>query len=297
MKKFLPFIILIIFALNSHGCKKAEAETRREQYTNLNVTILLDLSDRISKTKNPEQLSRDTSAVMQIVHSFKKFIRSKGIVHTDDKIKLLFYPQGNQELIHNTAAELSVDFASLEGENKRPVYEQLDSVYSAGLAKIYDAASSAGEYKGSDLYSFFRYRAEDDCINEQKGYKNILVILTDGYLYHKDNMMKQGNRYSYIGPEAQHLKIFRGEQNWEAVYEKGDYGFIPAGVELSELSVLVLEVNPAHGHVRDYEVLRKYWSGWFEEMGISRYKIVQTDMPVQNSPLIAKFIDGASRNQ
>lgn len=297
MKKIIPLFILSVFAFGFYGCDKGKAATTEEQYTNLNVTILLDLSDRISKMKNPEQASRDTAAVMQIVRSFKKFVRTKGIAHTDDKIKVIFYPQGSQSLIHRTAAELSVDFSAMEGGDKRFAYETLDSIYSSGLSQIYVAASSAASFDGSDLYSFFRYRAQDDCISSERNSKNILVILTDGYLYHKNNKIKNENRYSYIGPEAPHLKIFRGKENWEQSFDEEGYGLIPSGVQLENLSILVLEVNPAEGHVRDYEIIRKYWGGWFEEMGITgkKYKIVQSDLPSQNAPIIGKFIETAAR--
>lgn len=297
MKKILPLLVLFSFTLGFYGCDKGKAATTPERYANLNVTILLDLSDRISKTKNPEQTLRDTAAVMQIVRSFKKFVRSKGIAHTEDKIKVIFYPQGSQSLIHRTAAELSVDFSAMEGSDKRYAYETHDSIYSNGLSRIYDAASSASSFDGSDIFSFFRYRAADDCIEGGKDTKNILVILSDGYLYHRDNKIKEGNRYSYIGPQAPHLTMFRGKENWEKSFDEGGYGLIATGVTLENLSVLVLEVNPAAGHVRDYEIIHKYWGSWFEEMGISnqKYKIVQSDLPSQNAPIIGRFIEAAAR--
>lgn len=297
MKNILPLLAVIIFALSSTGCNKAEAEPHQEQYHNLNVTILLDLSDRISKTKNPGQAARDTAAVMQVVRSFKSHIRSKGIVHTDDKIRVIFYPSGSQELVHRTAAELSIDFSLIEGEAKRRAYEMMDSIYSTGLGRIYDAASSAASFDGSDLFSFFSYRAKDDCISDLAGSKNILVILSDGYLYHKNNMLRSGNRFSYIGPESQHLKMFRGNHDWQKQFSEGDYGFLKTGAELDGLYILLLEVRPAEGHVRDYEVLRGYWGRWFEEMGVTagNYKIIQTDLPSQNVPLIARFVENTVR--
>ncbi len=52
-------IYLLLYLVLFSGCEnegsKSANNTESNQYNNLNVTILLDLSDRISARKNPDQ--------------------------------------------------------------------------------------------------------------------------------------------------------------------------------------------------------------------------------------------------
>jgi hypothetical protein len=44
-------------------------------------------------------------------------------------------------------------------------------------------------------------------------------------------------------------------------------------------------------HRNDDEIIKKFWSKWFEEMGVKKYKVVTTDLPSNTKELIRIFLD------
>ncbi|NUN09198.1 MAG: hypothetical protein HUU54_08485 [Ignavibacteriaceae bacterium] len=52
------------------------------------------------------------------------------------------------------------------------------------------------------------------------------------------------------------------------------------------------EFAPRGDYASDYDIMHRYWSKWFEEMGSKQggYKIVKTDVPVLNRAIIHNFI-------
>lgn len=295
-------LLLLFLLLNFNGCSGKHEETKSREVTagvteekpvNYNITILLDLSDRISAKKNPGQASRDTASIMEIIQRLKAHLAARGTINAEDKIKVVFYPNNYNSLVQRIAGDLNIDFGTMTPPQKRRVYESLDSIYRQNLANLYSVASSAPIFDGADLFNYFKHRAEDDCIETDPKYLNLLVIFSDGYMYHKNSMYSTGNRYSYIVPEAPHLKIFRREYNWQEKFDAGDYGFINTGSNLKNLNILALEFAPWGSHPNDYDIMHKYWSKWFTEMGVleHRYKILKTDVPSLNKQSIGKFFN------
>jgi hypothetical protein len=74
--------------------------------------------------------------------------------------------------------------------------------------------------------------------------------------------------------------------------QQKDFGFITESKGLENLKVLVIGVNPSKKSGNSYEgdVIRTYWEKWFEEMGVTKYKIVQADLPANTDKLIRDFI-------
>lgn len=274
------------------GNRELTAAVTEPKPDNLNITLLLDLSDRISAAKNPGQAARDTSAIMEVVKTLKKYVASKGTFYSKDRIKVVFYPNSYNNTIQNIAAALNIDFGELSPEQKRKRYESIDSLYAVNLASLYDIASNAQTFNGSDLFNYFKHRAEEDCISNDPAFINLLVIISDGYMYYKNSLYSTGNRFSYIAPEASHVKMFRKDYYWQNSFDEGDYGFINAGCDLKKLKILALEFAPWGNNVIDFDIMTRYWGKWFGEMNIKpgNFKILKTDMPALNKPVISGFI-------
>ena len=91
MKKiFIPILTIAILVIN--GCAPDNTEEQNSQNDNisevkatnkqLNITILLDLSDRIEPTKypaNPQHFERDISIVNYFTEYFKKDMERRGV--------------------------------------------------------------------------------------------------------------------------------------------------------------------------------------------------------------------------
>lgn len=301
MKKHLYITIIILFTLTITSCttdneqnkENGIAKSSETGYKNMNVTILIDLSDRISASKNPGQAEKDIKSIGYVVDAFKYFMSKKGTINSDDKIRVIFYPSGDNKLSQEIAENLTVDFSKLEVPQKRAMFSGINRLYREQLERLYAIASRSAQYKGSDIFNYFKHRVYDDCITNDENYSDVLVILTDGYLFSSDSKYRDGNRFSFIGPSADHLTIFRNSVNWEKTFNDNNYGFINTDNNLSNLKILALEIAPIVGQPKDFDVIKKYWSKWFEEQYVKsgNYKIVKTDLPSLNKEIIYSFIN------
>lgn len=285
-KIFILLLIVILFA-----CGEDEKKQANSNYKNLNVTILLDLSDRISISKNPDQAEKDINIISSVVDNFKLFLSKKGVVNSDDKLKIIFYPTINYDIYQSIADSLNIDFSNYNFSDRKKLYNSLSNKFKNNLTRLYSIASKAKLYEGADIFNYFKHRIIDDCILSDSNYINVLVILTDGYIYHKNSRYELNNRFSYIIPESYQIKRFRNNVNWEDDFNKNDFGLLKLDNNLSKLNILVAEVSPLSNSPKDYDIIYKYLSKWFEEQNVAKnnYKIIKSDLTSINKNIVNNF--------
>ncbi|MCL6218196.1 hypothetical protein [Zunongwangia pacifica] len=253
------------------------------------MSLLLDLSDRINPEKYPnpsmEYYQRDAAYIQTVADAFKANVQQKKIILIDDQIQLFFAPEPSNPEINAISQDLKFSFnkANISNESLN-LFEQH---YKNLPTKIYELAILDDHYVGSDTWKFMNQKVKDYCIEEN--YRNILVILTDGYIYHKDNLREEGNQTTYLTPEfirSKHLTA----NDWKRKYEENNYGFIPATNNLKNLEVLVLGINPDPKNDFEDDIIKRYWSDWLEAMGVANYKIYNADLPANMQQVITKFI-------
>lgn len=252
----------------NHGNNVAPANDKP-----VNISIFLDLSDRIIKTSNGMvQHEKDSVIVEYIVSYFQEVIRTHKIQNSNDKIKVYFYPTPSLPEINNISKKLDVDFSKLEkGVVKKKQAQEIIQQFNENLSLIYQSTLQTKNWIGSDIWFFFEDRVKDLCV--KKDYRNILIILSDGYIFHVDNKQKQGNNYSYITTQTLSVK---------------DSGLIPCShSNLSDLEVLFLEVDAPINHSKR---INEIISDWFNHMSIKKYQIVKTDQPTNTTQIIENFL-------
>lgn len=281
-------IILIIFIspIFITSCKERTVKEKPEIVQN-NITILLDLSDRIDVIKNPLQSEKDKALISSIVKIWKSGLEQKGVYKSLDRISIQFFPQPTDTELLKIANSLTIDLGALSPKERKQKVLDIETIYSNGINNLYSRAVNPTYFAGADLFTFFKDHASDTAI--KKGYRNILVVLTDGYLYWDGTRIDQGNRHSYIERAFPWLTQFRGMTSDKITekFNQGDYGFIDTGKDLSELEVLILEVNPAHSS--DYDILNLYWDKWLKNMKIEHRAIKPTTASVNAQEIVSKF--------
>ncbi len=110
------------------------------------------------------------------------------------------------------------------------------------------------------------------CIKDNA--RNIIIILTDGYLYQKGNTLKEGKSYNYILP---------------ATLEAGQESIIAKRKGLDNLEVLMLEVNPKKA--TDKTPMISLLKNWFSAMGVQHVEVYETDIPSNITAPIEKFLN------
>lgn len=272
MKNLLLNIItalsVIVFSACCDRPKKATCDPRP-----LNISVYLDLSDRLVRNLTPNQMYRDTAIINSLVDYFRSKTLGPKILKSENKMKVFFYPTPYDSEISTLAQGLNVDIGTKEGIERRKILDDMKGVFQKNLTQIYDETLKEQKWVGCDIWDFFNSKKVDNlCI--KIGSRNILVILTDGYLFAENNKIKEGNAYSYILPQTLAIEGFSliNRRSGE-LKDKG-------------LEVLMLEINPYQPNQRDKMV--KVLEDWFSAMGIEKFVVAETDANMTNTETIIK---------
>ncbi|WP_245699405.1 hypothetical protein [Flavobacterium noncentrifugens] len=276
-----------------YSCKDTDAQDEpvkiKDTSGNLNISILLDLSDRISPKKYPnptmEYYLRDVGYINSISEAFNAHIRGKKIKQIDDNIQLFFDPAPLKPEINAISKDLKIRLDKENVSNGR--IAELERKYKEEPKKLYQLAIADDHYIGSDTWKFFKTKVNDHCIEEN--HRNILIILTDGYIYYENSLMQEGNETSYLTP-ALIRKNGLTTSDWSTKLNNGKFGFIKANDDLSHLEILVLGINPDKKNPYEEDVIKAYWTNWFETMKVKRYEIRSGELPSDADKIIKDFI-------
>lgn len=300
MKKHLKTILLLLVLSNLIiSCKNDETTNASEEKIkstkvnspniNYNISILLDLSDRIDPQKNSntamEFYQRDLGYVNSVSQAFTNHVRDKKVRLINDKIEVYFNPEPQNQEINAISKKLK--FEINKNNASKSAIGLVNTTYNQETAKIYDLAIKDNNYVGSDIWKFFENNVNDYCIDESR--RNILVILTDGYIFYKDTKIKEENSTSYLLPEMIRSNGLN-KANWKEKMQQQHFGFIKANENLSNLEILVLGINPDKKNPYEGKVIREYWSNWFTGMKVKRFEIKETGLPSNMDKVINDFI-------
>lgn len=265
-------IFIMLFSNCSGNTKTATDESHGPMP--LNISVYLDLSDRLTREMTPSQMDRDTSIIDHLVNLFiKHCIDSGKIINSTNHFQIFFYPAPNNSQIAQLARGLNVDLAKTDLKQKKVELMQMKERFHNNLSQIYTDAISDKKWVGSDIWGFFS-NGEVDKLCIRKGYRNILVILTDGYLYHVGNKIKDGSAYSYVLPQT-----LTADNSSLIVKRNG----------LQELEVLMLEVNPYTTDQRNK--LIPVLEAWFRGMEVGKFVVSETALPVNTEVYIDSFME------
>lgn len=284
--RYIIFLTALLWGCGT-GTKPSEAtgpggSQAPEMDKQINLTILLDLSDRIDPIENPgkpEHFERDSAICSYLANYFLDQMKEKGTHMARGKMRVVFHPAPANPDINLAAEKLSVDLSKMDAKGKKAVYETLERTVADNISGIYGTTIKQAVWPGSDIWRFFKNDVKEIAVDPDPGYRNILVVITDGYIYHADSKDNDGNRYAYILPDLFEKYGLRNDSRWEERMEKLDFGLICKRADLQELEVLVLEVSPSGKHRNDEDIIRKIMDKWFAEMKVKRWKIVNSDLP------------------
>lgn len=273
----IPLLFFAVIALLTSCCfvscdtGKGNTETENMPQT-LNISVYLDLSDRITREMMPSQKERDIKIVTYIAEKFKNASMGYQLLQSENKMKVFFYPSPQDKNITTLASKLTVDLGKMELKDKKPKLLSMQKEFAESLGQIYSTALSEEKYIGSDIWGFFSDGMVDKyCI--KKGARNILVILTDGFIYDERNKQQNaaGDSCSYLLSNTlgkQHLWIKRNG--------------------LKNLDILLMELNPYTP--AQNAPLREELIQWFKGMGVKRVECANTDLPDNTQSVIDDFL-------
>ena len=260
LKPVLFVFCLFLCAIAACGQKKSTDIPQKPQ---LNITILIDLSDRISPEINPSKYSsheeRDLLIIEHIAKVFVEDLEKRRAALARGKIKVIFTPIPEDEdiegeKINEVIKKLNIDLSKIprkQAAERQQIHDELPNILVSNLKNIYKNTIDHKRWIGSDIWRFFKNDVKDLCIENitELPYRNILIILTDGYIYHQDSTHRDKNRFAYLTSKT---------------------------------------------HKNDEDIIRKILSKWFEEMGVKKgkYEIYNSEVPEITKKRIDNFING-----
>lgn len=268
-------ILLLISLNNCDSCTNHNDTISEHQAQPLNITIFIDLSDRIKHEGQPTQIEKDTAIIGRIAEYFYADAKAceSGLQYSKDIIKVLFYPAPSDAEMVKCSENLVLDIQECkEGKERKDRIKTIKETFQNNLEKVYSLALQANSFPGCDIWGFFSYKKVDaQCI--KKGYRNIMFILTDGYIYHESTKEVNGNKYTYIMPHV------LDNPNAELKVDRNG---------LEDLEIVMLEIQPENP--RHLVPMKNIITKWFVDMGVKpeNVNIEETGLPAQTKDYIKK---------
>lgn len=245
MKKILLFITSAICMIALCSCGDTSTSVEAPGKQPLNVVVYIDLSDRIMDNVD------DCDIIWWIS---KKMFPTKFPQGNKNKLRCVVYPNpGNTESL----SCLNVNLQSMKPMERLGYVYKLDSgkVFVPEVKDFYAKSIASKNWTGSDEWGFFDLEASNYLI---PGYRNVFVVLTDGYIYEKNN----------IGPkENQHL--------YRNMYKclKDSKGEIEPITKNYNSAVEVISMELVKKDYNTYQKMVQKRESWYKSMGIVPYSI------------------------
>lgn len=273
MKKSLYYLFFIIFCTSCNF--EAQAQKNSTAQKPLNITIYLDLSDRLNNGAggiHEPQMLRDTALISHIVDKFINSVVSRKIVPCTDNFRIVFYPTTGISGASDISNKLSFDLGQVQPADKKRLLLSMKTTIQNNLSHIYNETIQNKNWVGSDIWGYFDSKIGISCV--KKDYRNVLFVLTDGYIYHKASAVSFGNNtYSYLTC---------------SVINRPDMKLQPGSKKLPNLEVMFLELNPQPQ--TDLHKQKRIIGTWLDSMDIKHYDIVETDVTGNTKDAIDNFL-------
>lgn len=298
--KFLQVVFAVTFLLVIVGCEDnpsapKDSSPKSSLKKPVNIIVIVDISDRVSKAENPRQIEKDIKITKGIVNVFEEeFV---GILYIGSKYTLAFVvpEQPNAAPIPQQTLE-NLKIGQIGQTSKKAVriraseFKKMKTTLIGAITELYQFVGKQNQFPGSDIWSWFRDSAE---VYLKPDARNYIICLSDGYLDFNANIQaarrKRGNKTNYI-PYSQ-VKKFRDIPNWKQKFHAEAHGLLEIGKDFSNYNVKFLMVEITERHTDDVDIVKEYWQTWLKSMGIADSQFLHTqDDPQIVIEKIAEFI-------
>jgi len=239
----------------------------------LNILILLDLSDRVQEKVNYGQSQRDILIIQELLKVFSQAVKRKLYIKSKDKFQLVVIPQETNPNFSDLVDAFTIDMSKFKMREKKEMLKSSTESLIQKSKDLYQRVEKLNRYSGADIWKFFKEDIRLYIENENE-YQNIVVLLTDGYMFAKNNKCRLSNRFTFI--MRWNLWQFRNKFDWETEFDSGDYGLIKTDTQLPNTKVLLLEFQPETEFNNEFQILSKYWTKWFNEMNVSQVEMYKS---------------------
>jgi hypothetical protein len=240
-------------SVNLISSEKADLDTWFPFNEYLNVVIAPDLSNRLSLAN---QVNTDQELINHIWGCFRKVALANYAKEEKTKDLLMIdvtdKRQANSQF-ESIANSFRFDLSKIGDLGVSPYLKNREPDFKNNLNKLYKLGFN--HQSGSDIKFFiedFANTGKEKISTLSERYRNVLVILTDGYL--------ETNKTYYTDPAINGGTIPVHPQNQIPV---------KSSVNLSNWEVIILEVRERK-EGKDFDILKDAWTKWLNAMGVKR---------------------------
>jgi len=270
MKKYTSikyFIHIFVITCVASSCGTSITEIADPIRKQKNITILLDLSDRII-----DQKDRDIQIIDSIYSGFLSFQKkcwddnSYEVEGLNDRLQIkIAYQINNPSNLRNEYENKLIMNSLSANESRLKEYFNSDiPKFYSNVNQLYNKAYIGNirqQYFGADIYKYFNEELNPKDLDSN--YEYYIVILTDGYMFVSG---KQGEDIPRVD-------------------------ILPANKFASKnVHVCLVEVAPKEELDGEINRLSSGWADWFRKMGIEDTKLVKKNKLVTTIEELQKFL-------
>jgi hypothetical protein len=315
MRYSRSLVVLPLFFFFIVGCGPSSTNSQKEvmdtvSILQFNIVVVPDLSNRVKPELYPKPVKDEQIIDHVLGMLYPEILTYRRSEEQKDLFRISFPNEGVINLYDLNMEELEIDFSKfdkqldrinyIKGRSKETLEGDIDKI-SSGIDKAYKAA----EFKnyGADIWSYFNRIDEfiikdDSYVSQYQGsyykeeYKNILVLLTDGYLeagiYNDAGCTSKNECYFMSGRTISQFRVeFKasGSSDFKDFFIQNNYGIVPIqNQELKNLDILLLEAydrsldksGNATVFPSDFEIMKLFWEDWMTKSGVRKFKMLKT---------------------
>tara|TARA_B100000767_G_scaffold266529_1_gene284037 strand:+ start:2512 stop:3477 length:966 start_codon:yes stop_codon:yes gene_type:complete len=272
-------ILALIFLLKTCLPGKPPPPPPPEVADNHKITLFLDLSDHLD-TAIYENKPFEKYRYQNFIHfaqifgeDYVNFLNEslKPIRKFDEELGIQTHPLGEFDIDNYlTDSQIKIDKNNAGNyflDNDTVIPHKLKVNVKGILGNCREKFGGTKNWPGSNLYGFLE---EKDFYDKKK--KNLLIIYTDGYPYHKD--LKPEEEKWFKSSSSGHWKNSLHNKNKSEVMQllKDDpkLGLKKATDELENLRVLIIGTMPMGNNnpSKEKDLIKLLWENWFTKMGV-----------------------------
>lgn len=289
----------------------SDATIAQKEISHYNIVMVPDLSNRIDKNVYPRQLD-DSSVYNVVLRLIPTLLSDHGrLAMQKDKFSMRLLNPLDVLNFNKLQPNLTIDLGKFRTDqigrvdyinNKGNVTLNGDiAKFKAATNIIYEEAVKKGYT--ADLWGFFNQSLNSNYFKltnpnnhpnakTKDVSKNILIIITDGYIDIKNQEKNACKEKVCKWLNAEQVDKFRNYykqqdkgKDLKEVFINSGYGLTPVSNNyLSDVEVLLVEVydrsKNSSGRITkepsDYEILKLFWTDFFEKSGAKKFRIVET---------------------
>lgn len=234
----------------------------------VNIVVIIDTSDRVSKDKHPDQRERDINVLKEIIDQFyelvKPTIMKGGTIEIPHRLTFVVPDQPRSERPPDEIIKkLTIEAPKKRSEN--PDFQKKKKELIGAISELYDYVQQHTQ-TGSDIWDWFRAQAKSPLSID---HQNLIICLCDGYLNFDIDI--EANRpkgtYMRVGalrdkPKEALNKIKNGSEGLLAINN-----FSSFKVKFLMFEIRLREQNGVK-YFEDFSIIQTYWETWLNAMDI-----------------------------